>query len=148
MWVVQDVFATLSLRSLTGLLFQVSDVFSIALGSRCSSCPHGGLTTLLLPLITGVRRQRGKTAPSTASTHPAVFVIHHDAAGASSRHSVRSEVVAHNEDPILLHHRLPRTCPQMPDVTLFLYQTSHARILLHFGSSSRPLTRSPRQFDV
>ena len=33
-------------------------------------------------------------------------------------HSVRSEVVALLEDPTHLHHRLPRTFLQMPDVTL------------------------------
>ena len=77
-------FSQHSHRSLTGLLFQVSDVFTIMLGSRSSSCSHGGLMPLLLPLITGCAVNGAKRYRSTASTHPAVFVIHHDAAGAST----------------------------------------------------------------
>ena len=46
-------FSQHSHRSLTGLLLQISDVFTIMLGSRSSSCSHGGLMPLLLPLITG-----------------------------------------------------------------------------------------------
>ena len=46
-------FSQHSHKSLTGLLFHVSDIFTIMLGSRSSSCSHGGLMPLLLPLITG-----------------------------------------------------------------------------------------------
>ena len=53
-------FSQHSHRSLTGLPFQVSDVFTVMFGSRSSSCSHGGLVPLLLLLITG--------APSTGQS--------------------------------------------------------------------------------
>ena len=105
-------------RALTGLLLQVSDIFTIKLGSRSSSCPHGGPMPLLLPLITRCARQRGKAVPSTASTHPAVFVIHHDAAGASTPQRMErgrsSPQRLHSSPPLWLS----RIRLQMPNVTL------------------------------
>ena len=109
-------FSQHSHRSLTGLLFQVSDVFTIMLGSRSSSCSHGGLMPLLLLLITGCafngakRYRQPLRRPLCLSFITTRREFH--------PHSVKREVVAHVEDTILLHHRLPRTCLQMPDVTL------------------------------
>ena len=40
----------------TGLLFQVSDVFTIMLGTRSSSCSHGGLTFFLADKVDTVKQ--------------------------------------------------------------------------------------------
>ena len=77
-------FRNTHVRSPTGPLFQLSDVFSITLESRTSllltrrphAAPHAPDNR--------VSRQRGKAVPSTASTYSAVFVIHHDEVVAST----------------------------------------------------------------
>ena len=100
-------FSQHSHRSLTGLLFQVSDVFTIMLGSRSPSCSHGGLMPLLLPLITGcaVNGAKRYRQPPRRTLLCLSFIT---TRRGLQPHSVRREVVAHLKDPIFLHHRLPR----------------------------------------
>ena len=127
-------FSQHSHSSLTGLLFQISDIFTIMLGSRSSSCSHGGLMPLLLPLITGcaVNGAERYRQPLRRTLLCLSFI--------STRrgfhpHSVRREVVAHLEDPILLHHRLPRTSLLATAENIFapsLQQGTHRQQILGY----------------
>ena len=109
-------FSQHSHRSLTGLLFQVSDVFTIMFGSRSSSF-YGGLMPLLLPLITGCAVNGAKRYRRPPRRTPLCFVIHHDAAGASTPQR-KERGRSSPQRPIFLHHWLPCIRLQMPDVVL------------------------------
>ena len=108
---------TFSQHSHRSLTFQVSDVFTIMLGSRSSSCSRGGLMPLLLPLITVCAVNGAKRYRRPPRRTPLCLSFITTRRGLQP-HSVRREVVAHLKDPILLHYRLPRIRLQMPNVTL------------------------------
>ena len=114
-------FSQHSHKSLTGLLFQVSDIFTIMLGSRSSSCSAPDHW---------VRRQRGKAVPSTASTHPAVFVIHHDAVGASTP-QIRPCRLAYHQ---LCLHTLHGCC-QLHKLCFHHFSNSHEKDQARHGCS-------------
>ena len=85
-----------SRRSLTGLLLKITGVFTILLGSRSSCCSRRLWPLRRTPLCLSFITTRRGLQP----------------------HSVRREVAANLEDPILLHYRLTRIRLHMPDVAL------------------------------
>ena len=113
--------------SLKSLLFQVSDVFTIMLSSRSSSCSYGRLMPLLLPLITGCAVNGAKRYRQPPRRTPLCLSFITTRRGLQP-HSVRREVVAHLKDPILLHYRLPRIRLQMPDVTFATAETTSCQV--------------------